>query len=128
MAVYDLYLLTNKDLSQDWEGAEYSGKSGASIDDPVRQMVDLDAVREVSDTRTCWRIVRVRDNYDTMASINQFLIWSALYMHMIHLSFGRMPCSLNHIQTKAGIYDFQHPLVVGKRNRISCYVRQRLCL
>ena len=70
MAVYDLYLLTNKDLSQDWEGAEYSRESGAPIDNPVRQMVDLDTVCEVPDTCTCWRIVYMCDNYDTMAAIN----------------------------------------------------------
>ena len=77
MTVYDLYLLTNKDLSQDWKRAEYSRESGAPIDNPVRQMVDLDTVRKVPDTGTRWRVVRMGDDNDTVATVNQFLIWSA---------------------------------------------------
>jgi hypothetical protein len=84
MTVYDLYLLTNKDLSQDWKRAEYSRESGAPIDNPVRQMVDLDTVCEVPDTCTIWRIVGMSDNDDTVAAINQFLASSALYVHIIH--------------------------------------------
>lgn len=121
MTVYDLYLLADEDLSQDWEGAEYSWESGAPIDDPVRQMVDLDAVREISDTCTIWRIVGVSDDDDAVAAINQFLALSVLYAHMIHLSFGRMAYLLNHIQTTAGIYGFRRLLVEDKRNRISYY-------
>ena len=75
MTMYDLYLLANKDLSQDRERAEYSRESGASIHDPVRQMVDLDTVRKVPDTGTRWRVVRMGDDNDTVATVNQFLIW-----------------------------------------------------
>ena len=84
MAVYDFYLLTDKDLSQDWEGAEYSRESGAPVDDPVRQMIDLDTVREVPNTCTIWRVVGMGDDDDTVAAINQFLALSALRVHIIH--------------------------------------------
>ena len=123
MAVHDLYLLTNKDLSQDWKGAEYSRESGAPVDEPVRQMVDLDAVCEVPDACTRWRIVGMGDDDYTVAAIYQFLMLSASYTHMIHLIFGRMACSPNHVQTTAGIYDFQRLLAADKRSPISYYTR-----
>ena len=88
MTMYDLYLLADEDLSQDWEGAEYSRKSRASIDDPVRQMVDLDAVRKVPDTCTRRGVVGMGDNNHTMAAVYQFLthVLSALSTYMIHQS------------------------------------------
>ena len=93
MAVYDLYLLADEDLSQDWEGAEYSREGGAPIDDPVRQVVDLDAVRKVPDTCTIWGPVGMSDNYDTVTAINQFLALSVLYLyvpiiHQLHWQSG----------------------------------------
>ena len=69
MTMYDLYLLANKDLSQDRERTEYSRESRASIDDPVRQMVDLYAVRKVPDAGTGWGIVGMRDDDHTVATI-----------------------------------------------------------
>jgi hypothetical protein len=88
MAVYNLYLLTDKDLSQDREGAEYSRESGAPVYDPVRQMVDLDAICEISHASTRWRVVGMGNDDHTVAAVDQFLMLSALYTHMIHLSFG----------------------------------------
>jgi hypothetical protein len=126
MAMHDLYLLADKDLSQDRERAEYSWESGAPVDDPVRQMVDLDAVRKISDASTRWRVVRMGDDNHTVATVDQFLMLSAWYTHMIHLSFGRVACLLNHIQMTAGIYGFQRLLVADKRNRISYYICQYL--
>ena len=84
MTMHDLYLLADEDLPQDRERAEHSRESGASIHDPVRQMVDLDTVCEVPDTCTIWRIVGMSDNDDTVAAINQCLASSALYVHIIH--------------------------------------------
>jgi hypothetical protein len=121
MTMYDLYLLTDKDLPQDRERAEYGRKGGASIYDPVRQMVDLNAVRKVSDACTRWRVVGMGDDNHTVAAVDQFLILSALYTLMIHLLFGRVACSLDHLQTTAGIYGFQRLLVADRRNRISYY-------
>jgi len=84
MAMYDLYLLAYEDLSQDREGAEYSWEGGASIDDPVRQMVDFDAVRKIPDAGTRWGVVGMGDDDHTVASVYQFLISSALYAHVLH--------------------------------------------
>ena len=89
MAMYDLYLLTDKDLPQDREGAEHSRKSRASIDDPVRQMVDLYAIRKVPDTCPRWRIVGMGDNDHTVAAVYQFLMLSALSVYMIHQLRGQ---------------------------------------
>lgn len=49
MAVHDLNLLTNKDLPEQWERAEYCRESRAAVDNPVWKVVDLDPVREISD-------------------------------------------------------------------------------
>ena len=49
MTVHNLDLLTDEYLSQQRKRAEDRRKSRASIDDPVREVIDFDAVREVSD-------------------------------------------------------------------------------
>lgn len=50
MPMNDLRLLTDEDLPEDGEGAKDGGECGAPIDDPVRQMIDLDSVCEVSNS------------------------------------------------------------------------------
>lgn len=86
MPMYDLYLLAYENLSQDREGAEYSWEGGASIDDPVRQMVDFDAVRKIPDAGTRWGVVGMGDDDHPVAAVYQFLISSALYTHVVHQS------------------------------------------
>lgn len=83
VTMYDLYLLADKDLSQDRKGAEYSRESSASIHDPVREMVDLDAIRKVPDASTRWRVVRMGYDDNTVAAVDQFLTLSVLYAHRI---------------------------------------------
>jgi hypothetical protein len=84
MTMYDLDLLTDKDLSQNREGAEYSRKSRASINDPVWQMVDLYAIRKIPDACPRWRIVGMGDYNHAVATVYQFLMLSALSVYMIH--------------------------------------------
>jgi hypothetical protein len=120
--MYDLYLFADEDLPQDWERAEYSRESGASIHDPVRQMVDLDAVRKVSHSCPRRRVVRVGDDDDMVAAINQFLTASALFVYIIH-RITEVTRSVDHIRTTAGRYDFLRLLVEDRRNQISYYTR-----
>lgn len=52
MAMHNLNLLANEDLSEQWKGAEDCRESRAAIYHPVWKVVDLDPVREVSNTGT----------------------------------------------------------------------------
>jgi hypothetical protein len=49
VTMHNLDLLADKDLSQQRERAEYCWESRAPVDDPVREVIDFDAVREISD-------------------------------------------------------------------------------
>lgn len=49
MAMHDLDPLADEDLSQKWEGAEDGWKCSAAVDDPVREVVHLQPIREVPD-------------------------------------------------------------------------------
>ena len=118
--MYDLYLFADEDLPQDRERAEYSRESGASIHDPVWQMVDLDAVRKVSYACPRGRVVRVGDYDDTVAAINQFLTASAFFVHIIH-HITEVARSVDHLRTTAGRCGFLRLLVEDRRNQISCY-------
>ena len=122
--MYNLNLLADKDLSQDWEGAEYSRESGAPIDHPMRQMVDLNAIRKVSHACARRRVVRMSDYDDTVATVNQFLTRSAVY-DSIPATMAKWHAD-EHVRMTADIYDFQRLQVVDRRNQISYYTRQRL--
>lgn len=71
MAVDDLYLFTDKDLSENREGREHRGEGGATVDDPVREMVDFDAVGKVADPRPAG--IGVGDDYYFVAAVDEFL-------------------------------------------------------
>jgi hypothetical protein len=75
MAVDDLYSLADKDLAQDRERGEYGRESRRSIDDPMREMVDFQTIREISHTRASrtWWSICVSDDNHIMAAIDQFL-------------------------------------------------------
>jgi hypothetical protein len=74
MAVHNLCLFANEDLSQQRERAEHCRECCASIDNPMWKMIHFDAIRQVSDARSRWRVVSMSDDYDTVSSIDQFLI------------------------------------------------------
>lgn len=54
VAMDDLNLLTNEDLSQDWEGREDSREGRGAVYDPMWKMVDLEPVRQVADPGSTW--------------------------------------------------------------------------
>lgn len=49
MAMHNLDLLADEDLAEGGEGGEDGGEGGAAVDDPVREVVDFEAVGEVAD-------------------------------------------------------------------------------
>jgi hypothetical protein len=70
MAVHNLCLFADKDLSQQRERAEHCRKCCASIDNPMRKMIHFDAVRQVSNTRSRWVVVSMGDDYHAMSSVD----------------------------------------------------------
>lgn len=73
MAVHNLNLFSNEDLSQDWEGGEDGGEGGRPVDHPVWQVVDLESIGQVPHTRTSRRVVCVSDDDDVVSAIDEFL-------------------------------------------------------
>lgn len=87
MAVYDLNVLPDEDLPQNRKGAEHRRKGRAAIDDPVRQMIDLEAICQVANAcaagiRVAGWTVGVRDDYDMVAAVDEFL-YEASVMHLL---------------------------------------------
>lgn len=134
MAMHNLNLLTNENLSQQRERAEHCRESRASIDHPVRKMIDFDAVREISDACARRRVVRMGDDDYTMAAVNQFLrrtkcqllSYRARPSHYGRKSNVHVTRSAGHVRTTADICDSQRHLAAGKRNPKSFYICQRL--
>ena len=76
MTMHDLYPLTNEDLAKDGEGREDGGEGGLAVHDPVRDVIDFDAVGEVSDSCAAGVVgaaVGVGDDYYFMAAVDEFL-------------------------------------------------------
>lgn len=67
--MHDFDLLSYNDISEYWKEGEDSGKSSFSIDDKKRYMVDLEAIRKISNTSPPF--VGMSDNDNLMASINK---------------------------------------------------------
>jgi hypothetical protein len=66
----DLDLFSDYDIAKDREERENRRKGGLSIDDQKWDMVDLQSVRQVMDTRSAF--VSMRDNHNLVPSVNQF--------------------------------------------------------
>lgn len=79
MAMYDLDVFPDEDLPQYWEAREDGWECCRAIDDPMRQMIDLDSVREVSDTGARRVVVSVRYDDHSVPSIDQFLYTESAY-------------------------------------------------
>lgn len=74
MAVYDLNLFADEDVSKDRKAAKNGGKGGAAVDDQMRDMVDLESVGEVADSSSGRVFVSMGDDDDLVPTIYQFLI------------------------------------------------------
>jgi len=73
MTVYNLDLLADEDLAEDRERAEDSWEGGATIYDPVREMVDFEAVGEIADSSARRVVVGVSYDDYAVATIDEFL-------------------------------------------------------
>lgn len=71
MAMDDLDLFSNEDLSENRKGREDRGECRAAVDHPVRKMVYFDAVGKIADPRAAG--IGVGDDYDFMAAVDEFL-------------------------------------------------------
>jgi hypothetical protein len=69
MSVNNLDLLSNDDIPEDWEKGEDSRKGSCAVDDEKWDMVDFEAIREISYAGS--PIIRVRYNYDLVTSIDE---------------------------------------------------------
>ena len=79
MPVDNLDLFSNENLPQQWEGAENGREGGASIDDPVWQVVNFDTICEVSHACSRWTVVSVRYYDHPVAAIDEFLFRVSLW-------------------------------------------------
>ena len=71
MSVYYFGALADHDVAKDWEEREDGWKRGLSVDDQKRDVVDLEAICEVSHTSPT--SVGMSDNNHLVATINEFL-------------------------------------------------------
>ena len=71
MPVNDLHLFPDDDVSKNGEEGEYRGKGGFAIDDEEWDMIDFDAIGQVSDP--CSICVCVCKDDNLVASVYQFL-------------------------------------------------------
>lgn len=70
--MHNLDLLTNHDIPKYREEREYGGHGRFAINDEERDMVDLESIGQIPDPSPTF--VRVRDDNDFMAAINEFLV------------------------------------------------------
>ena len=71
VAVDDPDLLTNNNVPEDGKEGKDSRKSGLSVDDKKRNVINFESIRQVSDSSTA--SVRVSDYNNFMTTIDQFL-------------------------------------------------------
>ena len=70
VSVHDFNLLSENDIPEYWKEGKDSRESSFSIDDKERYMVDLEAIRKVSNTRPSF--IRVSDDDNFVAAIDEF--------------------------------------------------------
>ena len=69
MTMYNLDLLSNDDIAEDWEEGEDGGKGRCTVDDEKGDVVDFEAVREIPHSSA--PVVSVRYNDDFVSSIDE---------------------------------------------------------
>jgi len=69
MAMYNLDLLSNDDIAEDWEEGEHSWKGRCAVDDEKGDVVDFEAVGKIPHSRA--PLVGVRYNDDFVSSIDE---------------------------------------------------------
>jgi hypothetical protein len=70
MPVYNLYLFSDDDVSEDWEEGKYGRKGGFAVDDEERDVIDFEAVCEVSYSGPTF--VSMGNDDDLMAAVDEF--------------------------------------------------------
>jgi hypothetical protein len=70
MSVYDLDALANYNIAKDGEEREDGREGGLAVDDPEGNVVDLEAVGQVSYARSA--SIGVCDDYDFVPAIDEF--------------------------------------------------------
>lgn len=73
MAMDDLYLFADEDLSKNGKRRENGGEGCAAIYNPMRKMVDLESVGQVPHAGARRGIVGVSDDDDVVSAIDKFL-------------------------------------------------------
>jgi hypothetical protein len=71
MSMYYLNLFSNDDIAKYWEEGEHGWERRGAVNDEEWDVVDLEAIREVSYTRSFF-FVGVGNDYNLVAAINQF--------------------------------------------------------
>jgi hypothetical protein len=69
MAMYDLNLLSNDNVPENWEEGKDSWEGRLAVDDEERDVVNFEAIREVSDAGPPF--VCVRDDNHLVPSVDQ---------------------------------------------------------
>ena len=79
MAVHNLDLLPDEDLAEDGEAGEHCREGRAAVHDPVRDVIDFDAVGQVADASASGiggvvrRSVGMGDDDHLVAAVDEFL-------------------------------------------------------
>lgn len=125
VAMDDLNLFPNEDVPKNWEGREHCRKGRRSIYDPVGDVVNLEAVCQVSyssSTRVWGAVCMGNDDYP-MASIDQFLACTSARSTVIS-TFPKCKGAneRQNLRWQRDRCDSRLLLVVDKRNPRSSYV------
>lgn len=71
VAMHNLNLLTDDNIAEDRKEGKDSREGGLAVDDEERDMVDLESVGQVADSRPAF--VCMGDDYHLVSAINEFL-------------------------------------------------------
>lgn len=126
MAMHDLNLLPDEDMSECWKSREDRGEGRGSIYDPVGYVVYLQTVGQVSYSSSTWiwRAIGMRNDDHPVASIDQFLISnSACSTKIPRFQSILFEDNYQHLRWQRDRCGSRHLLAVGRRNPISYYAK-----